>query len=246
MSLINLSKFSHEIKISLEDEGLTFEQACAIACKLHRTGTAINMKIGGAEAISDMRFADMIGCDGCVAPMIESPYALKKFISSIFRHKFDFKRLYMIFESQTSYDKRKEIFESSDMKHLNGIVLGRSDFIQSYGKSKEHVDSDFCFEKAKNIFTLAKAKNLTTIMGGNISINSQKFVTDLYKENLLDYVETRNVKIKLNDYVIDNLAECIKSAILFEIEFLKSKYEKLTFLANTDQKRISNLELRNR
>jgi hypothetical protein len=73
-------------------------------------------------------------------------------------------------------------------------------------------------------------------MGGNISINSHDFVTKLYNENLLDYIETRNVKIKLNDYVIDNFVKCVKSAILFEIEFLKSKYEKLTFLANTDQK----------
>ena len=246
MSILNLSEFSHEIKISLEDEGLTFEQACAIACKLHRSGTSINMKIGGAEAISDMRFADMIGCDGCIAPMIESPYALKKFISSIFRHKFGFKHLYIIFESQTSYDKKNEIFESSDIDHLKGVVLGRTDFIQSYGMSKEHVDSDFCYEKVKRIFKLAKDKNLTTIMGGNISINSQKFITNLYNEGLLDYIETRNVKIKLNKYVIDNFIECVKRAISFEIEFLKLKYEKLTFLANTDQKRISNLELRNK
>ena len=49
-----------ELKISLEDEGLTFDQAVSIACQAHSNNIKVTMKVGGAEAISDMRFAKMI------------------------------------------------------------------------------------------------------------------------------------------------------------------------------------------
>ena len=59
---------------------------------------------------------------------------------------------------------------------MNGIVLGRSDFIQSFGYPKNEVNSDECLEMATKIFKLAKSKNLTTLMGGNINTGSYDFI----------------------------------------------------------------------
>ena len=72
MNFKHFENLNVELKISLEDEGLTFDQAISIACQAHSHNVKVTMKVGGAEAISDMRFAKMIGCSGCVAPMIES------------------------------------------------------------------------------------------------------------------------------------------------------------------------------
>ena len=155
----HLHNLDYEIKISLEDEGLTFDQATKIACLTHQQQIPLNIKIGGAEAISDMRFAKNIGCKGCVAPMIESPYALHKFISSVYKNSFDFENLFVNIESKQAYNNIKDILNSSDVNHLYGIVLGRTDFIQSFGYTKDKVDSDECFKMAVEIFTLAKKKD---------------------------------------------------------------------------------------
>ena len=240
-----LHNLDYEIKISLEDEGLTFDQATKIACLTHQQQIPLNIKIGGAEAISDMRFAKNIGCSGCVAPMIESPYALHKFISSVYKNSFDFENLFVNIESKQAYNNIKDILSSSDANHLYGVVLGRTDFIQSFGFTKDKVDSDECFKMAVEIFTLAKKKGLKKVMGGNLNINSFNFIKNLYDKKLLDYIETRNVKVKLSDGFLNNFKENLSSMLEFESEWLTCKYDDLTQLSKDDKKRLDNLKLRN-
>ena len=245
MNFKYLKKINGELKISLEDEGLTFDQATEIACLSHKNQIPLNIKIGGAEAISDMRFADNIGCIGCVAPMIESSYALHKFISSVYKNSFNFKNLFVNIESKQAYGNIKNILNSSDANHLYGIVLGRTDFIQSFGYTKDKVDSNECFEMATKIFNLSKKKGLKNVMGGNLNINSFDFIKKLYDKGLLDYIETRNVKVKLSNEFLNNFKENLSNMLEFEIEWLNRKYESLTLLSKDDKKRLSNLKLRN-
>ena len=241
----HLENLDYEIKISLEDEGLTFDQATKIACLTHQQQTPLNIKIGGAEAISDMRFAENIGCKGCVAPMIESSYALHKFISSVYKNSFDFKNLFVNIESKQAYNNIEDILNSSDANHLYGIVLGRTDFIQSFGYTKDKVDSNECFTMATEIFSLAKKKGLKKVMGGNLNINSFDFIKELYDKNLLDYIETRNVKVKLSYGFLDNFKENLSSMLEFESEWLTCKYDNLIQISKDDKKRLDNLKLRN-
>jgi hypothetical protein len=98
---------------------------------------------------------------------------------------------------------------------------------------------------AIEIFTLAKSKNLKTLMGGNLNINSLDFIKTLYQKNLLDYVETRNVKVKLSSNFLDNFEENLSYMLRFEIEWLTNKYNTLTLLSVEDKKRLDNLKLRN-
>jgi len=239
-----LKKLNAEIKISLEDEGLTFEQATQLVCNSHSNNINVTMKIGGAEAISDMRFASNLGCTGCVAPMIESSYALHKFISAVNKFNFSFDKLYINIETKQAYENIESILNSSDAKYLDGIVLGRSDFIQSFEKTKNEVDSEECFNMVKKVFDLAKTKKLKTLMGGNINTNSLDFIMRLYNNNLLDYVETRNVKIKLTDNFLESYQTNISDMLNFEVSFLKFKYEYLDILSDLDKKRADNLQTR--
>ena len=241
----HLKDLDSEIKISLEDEGLTFNQATKIACLTHQHGINLNMKIGGVEAISDMRFAENIGCKGCVAPMVESSYALHKFISSIYKNSFNFEKLFINIESKQAFHNIQDILNSSDAKHLYGIVLGRTDFIQSFGYTKDKVDSDECLVMAKKILSIAKDKNLKTLMGGNMNINSFNFIKALYEEKLLDYIETRNVKVKLSNNFLNNFKENLSNMLELETEWLTYKYDNLIQLSRDDKKRLDNIKLRN-
>tara|TARA_Y100001972_G_scaffold90146_1_gene110327 strand:+ start:1436 stop:2170 length:735 start_codon:yes stop_codon:yes gene_type:complete len=240
-----IKDIEYGVKISLEDEGLTSDQCVKIACLSHLNNIPLTMKIGGAEAISDIRIAHNIECEGCVAPMIESSYALHKFISSVFNNSFEFKKLYINVESKQAYLNIENILNSPDAKHLSGIVLGRSDFVQSFGYTKDKVDSDEVYSMAEKIFTLAKKKGLITLMGGNLNVNSLDFIKSLYDKKLLDYVETRNVKVKLTKDFLENYSDNLTQMVRFEIDWLNLKTTQLQSLFKKDIKRISNLKLRN-
>ena len=245
MMFNKIKDIEYGVKISLEDEGLTPDQCVKIACLSHLNNIPLTMKIGGAEAISDIRIAHNIECEGCVAPMIESSYALHKFISSVYNNSFEFKKLYINVESKQAYLNIENILNSPDAKHLSGIVLGRSDFVQSFGYTKDKVDSDEVYSMAEKIFTLAKNKGLITLMGGNLNVNSLDFIKSLYDKKLLDYVETRNVKVKLTKDFLENYSDNLTQMIRFEIDWLNLKTTQLQSLFKKDIKRISNLKLRN-
>ena len=70
------------IKISFEDEGLTGELAQIITSVSMRADVPVAIKIGGCEARRDLHDAKVLGADKIVAPMIETPYSLKKFVEA--------------------------------------------------------------------------------------------------------------------------------------------------------------------
>jgi predicted kinase len=81
----------------------------------------------------------------------------------------------------------------------------------------------------------AKSYNLITLMGGSLSPKSTNFIKTLQSNKLIDFIETRNVIIKLeNNKTID---EDIKSAIDFESDWLEYKAKKYNNIGSSYQKR---------
>ena len=58
-------------------------------------------------------------------------------------------------------------------------------------------------------------------MGGSLTPNSIDFVRRLFKNNLLDRVETRNIEIKLNNKALENFKEIIVKIFNFELQWIK-------------------------
>ena len=71
------------IKSSFEDEGVQFNELIRLKQLCNLSNIIFNIKIGGCEAISDINNCMLLDTDGIVAPMIESPFALEKFITPI-------------------------------------------------------------------------------------------------------------------------------------------------------------------
>lgn len=209
------------IKQSFEDEGALLDDVIKMRRITELCNMYLSVKIGGCEAISDINNCVRLGANGIVAPMIETEFALQKYIESVV-HVNDIK-FYVNLESKTAYSNLDAILNSPASKMLTGIVVGRSDLTKSYGYDKNYADSDFIFNIVHDIIKKSKSYGFTTLMGGNISNKSCEFIKQLYEENILDYIETRNVIVKLNDHNINNLQDAVKSILIFETEWLKYK-----------------------
>lgn len=214
------------IKQSFEDEGVLLEDVLFIRqlTKLHQL--KLTVKIGGCEAKSDIYNCINMDVNGIVAPMIETEFALQKFIESI--SDLNSCKLYVNIESETGYKNIDKILGSPSAKMLTGIVVGRSDLVKSLGYDKSHVNSSFAYDMAEEIFKKAKSFGLKTLMGGNLSTKSTDFVNKLINLKILDFIETRNVIISLEN--INDLKESIKSAIEFESIWLDYKAVKYGLL----------------
>lgn len=228
------------IKQSFEDEGAFLDDVLFMRRITELNGLKLSVKIGGCEALTDIYNCKLIGVDSIVAPMIETEFALQKFIESV--STIDDINFYINIESKTAYENIHKILNSPSSKLLKGIVVGRSDLTKSYGYDKNHVDSEFIFNIVENIMETAKKYDLITLMGGSLSPNSTKFIEKLHQKKLIDFIETRNVIIKVNK--ISTIQDDIKFAIEFESDWLEYKAKKYNDIGKSYQNRAETIKNR--
>lgn len=209
------------IKQSFEDEGAILSDVLTMRRITELCDLSMYVKIGGCEAITDINNCVSMGIDYIIPPMIETPYAFKKFASAI--KNINDTKYYFLCETKTAYENLDSILNCEESSILEGVIVGRSDFTKSYGLDKTETDSKFILDKVEEIYKKCKSKNFKTTMGGNISKDSCDFIKKLFDKNLLDKIETRNMVVKLNKKNIKKLENTIREVILYEIEWLKFK-----------------------
>jgi hypothetical protein len=209
------------VKQSLEDEGVSQEDLILMKKITKEANLDLNVKIGGCEAKNDIYFCEWLKVRGIVAPMVETSYALRKFLQTI--SKKNKQNLYVNLESIQAFKNIDKILKQPDLKRLTGVVIGRSDLAGSLNLEKKEVDSKRIFKIVQKVLKKIKKKNLIVKMGGSLTANSKKFVNDLFKKKLIDRIETRNIEIKINNNVIKNFEEIINLIFKFELEWLKVK-----------------------
>jgi len=212
------------VKQSLEDEGASFKDIITMRKITKAAKVDLNVKIGGCEAKNDIFFCKKIKTDSIVAPMVESEYALRKFIQCASRKKNT--SLLVNLETNLSFKNLNKITKSKSFKFLDGVVIGRSDLAGSLNLTKNEVNSKLIFNKVRNAFKKMRnssRKKLIFKMGGSVTHKSSNFIDKLFSENLLNKIETRNIEIKLSKYTINNLEYIIPEIFRFELEWLKFK-----------------------
>lgn len=232
------------IKTSFEDEGADFVEVLFLKTFCDRNGIPLTLKISGGEAIRDIKDANKMQISKLVAPMLESKFALEKFVQSCEKYyTVDNYQLAMNVESKTCYDNFQDIAQSSYFKKLSSITVGRGDMVQSMELDRYTgaVNSDKVLSLCRNVFVAAREYGMKCFLGGSMTAASKSFVTTLIGEDLLDFFETRNIiydKRALNYYSFESL---IESALSFELEYLKAKRDYYDTLFNQDLTRIQRL-----
>ena len=233
------------IKTSFEDEGATFNETVRLKQVCNEARVKVTLKIGGPEAIRDMKDSTIIGVKGIVAPMVESSFALKKFIQAsrmyIQQDVLDTLQVNVNIETITAVKNIKDILSTDEASQLYGVTVGRVDLVGSLGKDRKYVDSDEVYTLTKSVFLEAKERGLKACLGGAVSIDSLKFLKKLHSEGLLDKFETRYA-IFDPSIALKNLSRALSKAQMFEYEWLLSKSEGYQKFANEDTSRIKMIQ----
>ena len=128
-------------------------------------GLPIILKIGGVEAVTDIYNALSIGVKGIIAPMVETPFALSKFLNLIKNMvpEDNAKDIEFAFnlETITAYKNIDEMFEVPDVSILSGVTVGRVDLTGSMGLGREAINtSSDVYNICETILSKTKKKGL--------------------------------------------------------------------------------------
>lgn len=231
------------IKISFEDEGALLNEVLSMRQLTSKVGMELSIKIGGCEAKREIADCIHIGCDSIVAPMVESEFALKKFLKAYDTSGSVQKKGFNL-ETIQGYDNLDELskhFVKSDF-----VTVGRVDFAGSMNKDRTYVDSDDMYEKIKVIFKKVRENGSQCYMGGAVSVGSKDFIKRLIDEKLLDKFETRYIIYDVNSqfFDFDNFEKLLYWGNVFEVEWLKYIQKRYLSYGNKDDERIKMIEQR--
>jgi len=210
------------VKQSLEDEGASYDDLLIMRQLTNQVGLKLDIKIGGCEAKNDINFCEKINVNGMVAPMVETDYALRKFIQVVRKNKKQ--SLYINLESIQAFKNINKILKTEDFKKLKGVVIGRSDLVGSIGLGKESVDSKKTYKLIYPYLKKIKKTKKIVKMGGSVTVKSKSFVNKLFKRGLIHIIETRNIQLKLSNKVILNFENIMNEIFNFEIQWLNYAY----------------------
>lgn len=236
------------IKAEFEAEGTRIEEALRLKEVITAAGLNLTLKIGGCEAIRDLYEARVIGVERIVAPMVETPFALQKYLLAIDlafpkeeQSEIDF---CVNIETITAVENFEQMLAVKGIEKLGGVVIGRVDLTGSLGLTRDDVNSDKIFELSKKVAIKAKNAGLDTIVGGGVSAHSIPFAQHLGK--LLDRYETRKVIFDTSVALTRSPEVGILKAVNFELLWLKNKRDYYSLIATEDSTRITMLEKRYR
>ena len=236
------------VKAEFEAEGTRTDELLRLVDLARRADLKVALKIGGCEAVRDLLESKQFGVEYIIAPMVETPYALKKYIEA--KNKVysldqqehtDFLFNVETITTFNALDKMVEVAMAAD--GVEGIVFGRVDFAGSMLLPRARIDSDELTEYMLSTGKACKENGLDLVVGGAVSSSSLGPLKALYSIHLTR-IETR--KVIFNACALDNprLEMGLEETVYFELLWLKNKRDYYHHIKHEDNSRIDMLEKR--
>ncbi|MFQ5443257.1 MAG: aldolase/citrate lyase family protein [Nitrospinales bacterium] len=209
------------LKLSTEDAGMSFEQIDYWVKQCAET-LPVMVKIGGPNARNDIKTLLNFNIKGFVAPMVESVYGLEDFIEALRDHTTEprFKKLskHINIETQTAIENLDAILNSSAIKELDCITLGRKDLSKSMKRS---VGDPKVTELVKNTVCRIKDRNIKVSLGGGVASHT---IDDHLHDIQPNQFNTRVVTFEFR--AGQTYGPAVNEAIRFEMLILKEDLQK--------------------
>ena len=231
------------VKAEFEAEGSRTDELVQLNEVVFRADMNLFIKIGGCEAVRDLDQCRVLGATGIMAPMIETPFAMSKFVSAakkVYGDEVSDVEWIINTETKTCHENIEPILDTAS-GFLNTIAIGRVDLSGSMGLSRKEINSDHVFEMTADLAKHAKQHGLVVGVGGGISFDAIPF---LLKVNpYIDKFETRKIVFTASQNE-KQLREGILLAMEFETLYLENKCNFYDRMANEDRARLEMLAAR--
>ncbi|MGC8765658.1 MAG: aldolase/citrate lyase family protein [Brevinematia bacterium] len=231
------------VKAEFEAEGSTFNDLVRLRRLTEKAGVKLFLKIGGVEAVRDIKDSLELGVDGLIAPMVETAFGLKKFLSaykSIYKdHRI---KLSINIETRNAIEELDEILEYAK-NEIDNITMGRTDLSASYMDKNIKPDSDFIMGLIEEVGKKCYLNGFSFTVGGSISTTT----IGKFKENpaLCEYInsiETRKVVMSKKQMLFKD--DALEEALRFEELYILSKKEISNVMVENELARLEKLEER--
>ena len=236
------------VKAEFEAEGTRIDELLRLIDIVRKAKLRLGIKIGGCEAMKDLMECKQIGVDYIIAPMVETHYALKKFIEA--KNKiFDedekkFTTFLINVETDQTFQNIDKISKvvKENKNEIQGYVFGRVDYSLSKELGRDEINSETVLNDVMKVSTICKDLNIELVVGGGVSIDALGFLKKV-KSNFLSRFETRKI-IFSADALEKNLDLGMLEAVKFELLWLKNKKNYYGSIFKEDDKRIEMLQKR--
>lgn len=235
------------VKAEFEAEGTRPDELLRLLDLTRRADLKVALKIGGCEAVSDLLSSKLYGVDYIIAPMVETSYALSKFIDAKNKsHGADDVRTEFLFnlETETTLTNIESMLPAA-REHLDGIVFGRVDFTLSRGMSRDSVNDRSITDAVLAVAHMCAGSDLELVVGGSVSTAAISALREIHAVRL-DRFETRKIVFDGDAVASPSIVSGIANAVEFELAWLKNKRDYYQAIASEDVTRVGMMEARSK